>query len=173
MHHTLATHWARIVELLYAAERLQQLSSDPQIVDPQVRTLPTQTPREGIGIVEAPRGTLIHHCQTNEKGVIQKANLIVATQNNAARIAMSVEKTAQAYVRNGDISDGILNMVEMALRAYDPCLGCATHALPGSVPLLIRARDPLGNIVAVLCRDVNGHVCRGPGPPLSSTAVGS
>lgn len=170
VHHTLATHWARIVELLYAAERLQQLSSDPQIVDPEVRTLPTQTPREGIGIVEAPRGTLIHHYQTDEKGVIRKANLIVATQNNAARIAMSVEKTAQAYVRRGDISDRILNMVEMALRAYDPCLGCATHALPGSMPLLIRARDPLGKIVAVLCRDVNGQMRQNPGLPLGSAA---
>ena len=173
VHHTLAIHWARIVELLYAAERLQQLSSDPRIGDSEVRTLPTQIPREGVGIVEAPRGTLIHHYQADEKGVIQKANLIVATQNNAARIAMSIEKTAQAYVKNGNISDGILNMVEMALRAYDPCLGCATHALPGSVPLLIRARDPLGNIVGVLYRDLNGHVRRNPDLPLDSMAVGS
>jgi len=173
VHHTLATHWARIVELLYAAERLQQLSCDPQILDPEVRTLPTQIPREGVGIVEAPRGTLIHHYQTDEKGIIRKANLIVATQNNAARIAMSVEKTAQAYVRSGDISDGILNMVEMALRAYDPCLGCATHALSGSVPLLIRAHDPLGKTVTVLYRDVNGSVRRNPGLPMGSTAGGS
>jgi F420-non-reducing hydrogenase large subunit len=160
VHHTLATHWARIVELLYAAERLQQLSSDPQISDPEVRTLPAQIPREGIGVVEAPRGTLIHHYQTDENGIIRKANLIVATQNNAARIALSVEKSARAYVRGIDVSEGMLNMVEMALRAYDPCLGCATHALPGSVPLLLQIRNPLGKIVAVLCRDADGHVRR-------------
>lgn len=160
VHHTLAIHWARIVELLYAAERLQELSSDPQLVDPEVRALPMQPPQEGVGIVEAPRGTLIHHYQTDHKGIIRKANLIVATQNNSARIAMSIEKTAQAYVKNGIISDGILNMVEMALRAYDPCLGCATHALPESTPLLIQVRDPRGKIVAVLCRDVSGQVRR-------------
>jgi len=160
VHHTLATHWARIVELVYAAERLQQLSSDPQIVDPEVRTLPTQNPSEGIGVVEAPRGTLIHHYQTDQKGVIRKANLIVATQNSAARIAMSVEKSAAAYVKAGNISDSILNMVEMALRAYDPCLGCATHSMPGSMPLLIRARDPVGKVLAVLYRDSRGCVKR-------------
>jgi len=160
IHHTLATHWARIVELIYAAERLQELSSDPQIVDADVRTLATQIPREGIGVVEAPRGTLIHHYQTDEKGVIRKANLVVATQNSAARIAMSVGKSAQAYVKAGNVSDGILNMVEMALRAYDPCLGCATHSMPGSMPLLIRARNPHGKILAVLYRDSQGRVHR-------------
>ena len=160
IHHTLATHWARIVELIYAAERLQELSSDPRILDPQVRAIPTQIPREGIGVVEAPRGTLIHHYQTDERGVIRKANLIVATQNSAARIALSVEKSAATYVKGGEISDGMLNMVEMALRAYDPCLGCATHSIPGNMPLLIRARDPLGKIVAVLYRDSEGRVCR-------------
>jgi F420-non-reducing hydrogenase large subunit len=173
VHQTLATHWARIVELLYAAERLQELSSDPQIVDPHVRTIPTETPREGFGVVEAPRGTLVHHYQTNEKGVVTKANLIVATQNNAARIALSVQKAAEAYVHAGEISDGVLNMVEMALRAYDPCLGCATHTMPGDMPLMIRVRDPLGSTLAVISRDLDGRVVRNPGLLSGMTTVRS
>jgi len=158
VHHTLANHWARIVELLYAAERMQELSADPEIIDPHVRAVPTETPREGIGVVEAPRGTLIHHYQTDEKGIIRKANLIVATQNNAARIALGVGKTAKALVREGKISEGILNTVEMVLRAYDPCLGCATHSLPGRMPLLIQLRDRQGRILATSYRDSEGRV---------------
>ncbi|MDR5695179.1 MAG: Ni/Fe hydrogenase subunit alpha [Armatimonadota bacterium] len=162
VHHTLANHWARVIELLYAAERMKELADDPELIDPQVRTLPTATPREGIGVVEAPRGTLIHHYQTDERGVIQKANLIVATQNNAARIAMSVEKAAKGLISGGSIPEGILNMVEMAFRAYDPCHACATHSLPGSMPLLIRVRDPKGKTVATLRRDFDGSVYREP-----------
>ena len=91
-------------------------------------------------MVEAPRGTLFHHYKTDEKGLVSKANLIVATQNNAARIAMSVEKAAKGLVTRENMSEGVLNMVEMAFRAYDPCLGCATHALPGDMPLQVRVR---------------------------------
>ncbi len=131
VHHTLANHWARVIELIYAAERLEQLANDPAITSPEIRTLPTETPRQGVGVVEAPRGTLIHHYQTDSKGLIQKANLIVATQNNAARMAMSVEKAAKGLISKGEVSEGVLNMVEMAFRAYDPCNGCATHSLPG------------------------------------------
>jgi F420-non-reducing hydrogenase large subunit len=160
VHHTLATHWARVVELLYAAERMKELAADPQLTDPNIRTLPTATPREGIGVVEAPRGTLFHHYQTDEKGIIQKANLIVATQNNAARIAMSVEKAAKGLISNGNVSEGILNMVEMAFRAYDPCHGCATHSLPGSMPLLLRVHDHRGNLLTTLRRDFDGGVHR-------------
>lgn len=160
VHHTLAIHWARVVELLYAAERMRQLARDPELTDPQVRTLPTATPREGVGVVEAPRGTLIHHYQTDERGIIQKANLIVATQNNAARIAMSVEKAAKGLISKGKVSEGILNMVEMAFRAYDPCHGCATHSLPGSMPLVFRVHNHSGNVVTTLRRDFDGSVHR-------------
>jgi coenzyme F420-reducing hydrogenase alpha subunit len=120
VHHTLANHWARLIELLYAAERMHELANDPEITSRNVRTIPTATPKEGIGVVEAPRGTLIHHYQTDEKGLITKANLIVATQNNAARIAMSVEKAARSVIKNGKIDDGVLNLIEIAFRAYDP-----------------------------------------------------
>jgi len=141
VHFTLATHWARLIELLYAAERMAELAGDPEIISPTVRTLPTQTPKEGIGVVEAPRGTLIHHYQTDEKGLITHANLIVATQNNAARIALSVDKAARGVIKNGKVDDGILNMIEMAFRAYDPCNGCATHSLPGQMPLVVSVYD--------------------------------
>jgi F420-non-reducing hydrogenase large subunit len=103
--------------------------------------------------VEAPRGTLFHHYQTDERGVITKANLIVATQNNAARIAMSVDKSAKGVIREGKIDDGILNLVEMAFRAYDPCHGCATHCLPGNMPLAVRVFDSQGNLVQEIRRD--------------------
>ncbi|HBZ02154.1 MAG TPA: Ni/Fe hydrogenase subunit alpha, partial [candidate division Zixibacteria bacterium] len=153
VHHTLANHWARLVEMLYAAERTLELSKDPEIINPNVRTLPTEKPKEGIGIVEAPRGTLFHHYQSDERGVVTKANLIVATQNNAARMAMSVDKAARGLIKNGKADDGILNMVEMAFRAYDPCHGCATHALPGQVPILVRIYGKDGTVVQEIRRD--------------------
>jgi len=141
VHHTLATSWARLVELMYAAERIQELANDPEVFSPDVRTIPTEKPNEGIGVVEAPRGTLIHHYRTDERGLITSANLIVATQNNAARIALSVDKAAKAAITDGQVDDGVLNLVEMAFRAYDPCHGCATHALPGQMPLVARVYD--------------------------------
>jgi F420-non-reducing hydrogenase large subunit len=138
VHHTLATHWARVVEIVAAAERMVQLVHDPELTSPNIRTLPTKKPTIGIGVVEAPRGTLYHHYETDARGLITKANLIVATQNNAARIAMSVEKAAKGLIKQGAVSDGLLNMVEMAFRAYDPCFGCATHSLPGHLPLRVQ-----------------------------------
>ncbi|MCJ7514460.1 MAG: Ni/Fe hydrogenase subunit alpha [Dehalococcoidia bacterium] len=136
VHQTLATHWARLVELLYAAERLLELSQDPEITSPDIRTIPTATPDEGVGIVEAPRGTLTHHYITDENGIIKKANLIVATVNNVAAINMSVKKAAQSLIKPGkNITEGLLNRIEMAWRPYDPCFGCATHTLPGQSPM--------------------------------------
>ena len=160
VHHTLANHWARVVELLYATERMKELASDPQLTDPTVRILPTEKPTEGVGIVEAPRGTLIHHFKTDERGMILSANLIVATQNNAARIAMSVEKAAKGLISGANVPEGVLNKVEMAFRAYDPCHGCATHSLPGSMPLLLRVRDQQGKTLATLQRNTNGKISR-------------
>ncbi len=141
VHHTLANHWARVVEMLYAAERMVELVHDPDLIQPHVRTLPHETPSVGIGAVEAPRGTLFHHYETDAAGLVRQANLIVATQNNAARIAMSVEKAAKDLIHRGEVNEGLLNMVEMAFRAYDPCFGCATHSLPGHVPLVVNLYD--------------------------------
>ena len=153
VHHTLATHWARLVELLYAAERLLELSTDPDITNPHVRNLPTEKPTEGVGIVEAPRGTLTHHYITDERGIVKKANLIVGTTNNYAPIAISVRKAAQAVIQKGVVTEGILNRVEMAFRSYDPCFGCATHTLSGQVPLEVRIFDAAGNMKDVLKRE--------------------
>jgi F420-non-reducing hydrogenase large subunit len=153
VHHTLANHWARLIELLYAAERAYELAKDPDIINPNVRTIPTKTPSEGIGVVEAPRGTLIHHYCSDDRGIVTKANLIVATQNNAARMAMSVDKAARGVIKAGKVDDGILNMVEMAFRAYDPCHGCATHALPGQMPIIVRVFDSKKQLTQEVRRD--------------------
>jgi F420-non-reducing hydrogenase large subunit len=155
VHHTLATHWARLVELLFAAERWVQLATDPEITSPNYRTLPTQKPTEGVGCVEAPRGTLTHHYATDERGILTKVNLIVGTTNNNAAICMSVKKVAQSVIKKGKpLTEGLLNRVEMAFRAYDPCFGCATHSLPGQMPLEVTLRDPHGEVVERLSQFV-------------------
>jgi F420-non-reducing hydrogenase large subunit len=137
VHNTLAFHWARLIEALQAAETMVLLLEDKSITDTNIRNIPTQTPTEGVGIIEAPRGILVHHYKTNEKGIVTDANLIVATIGNSAAINMSIEKAAKAYIKGGNVSEGLLNMAEMAFRPYDPCHGCGTHSLPGDMPLLI------------------------------------
>jgi len=155
VHGTLATHWARLIELLYAAERLVELSTDPRVTDPEVRVVPTEVPHEGVGIVEAPRGTLTHHYITDENGIVEKCNLIVGTTNNYAPMSISIKKAAQALIHNGEVREGLLNKVEMAFRSYDPCLGCATHTLPGQTPLQVRIRDEQGDVVEVLEQNID------------------
>lgn len=151
VHHRLSTHWARLIELLYAAERWVELASDDEIASDNYRTIPTETPTEGVGIVEAPRGTLTHHYWTDERGVVTKANLIVGTTNNYAPISMSIKKAAQSFITQGTVvTEGLLNRVEMAFRLYDPCLSCATHSLPGNMPLQVTLRDVDGNPIDVL-----------------------
>lgn len=153
VHHTLANHWARVIEMIYAAERIEQLVNDPEITSPDVRCIPTQTPTEGMGIVEAPRGTLFHHYQTDANGLITMANMVVATGNNAARIAMSVDRAAKGLIKGGNVTEGLLNKVEMAFRAYDPCLGCATHTLPGHMPLIAKIYNPAREVVQELIQN--------------------
>jgi coenzyme F420-reducing hydrogenase alpha subunit len=148
VHHTLANHWARLVELLYAAEHMRELAQDDKLLSPDYRVLPTAVPREGVGVVEAPRGTLIHHYQTDERGIVQSANLVVATQNNAARIAMSVDKAAKGLIHGSNVPETVLNRIEMAFRAYDPCNACATHSFPGGARLALRVHDCQGNVIA-------------------------
>ncbi len=151
VHHRLAIHWARLIELLYAAERIVELATDPEITSPDFHRIPTETPTEGIGIVEAPRGTLTHHYWTDDRGIVTKVNLIVGTTNNYAPISMSIKKAAETLIHRGTIvTEGMLNMVEMAFRAYDPCFGCATHSLPGQMPLEVVIRDSEGNLVKTL-----------------------
>ena len=153
VHHTLANHWARVIEMIYAAERLNELLEDPEITNPEVRRIPTAVPKVGMGVVEAPRGTLFHHYETDQQGLIRLANLVVATGNNAARIAMSVERAAKGLIKGGEVTEGLLNKVEMAFRAYDPCLGCATHSLPGHLPLRVNIYDRKRNLLRQLVND--------------------
>ena len=153
VHATLAFHWARVIEILYAAERLLELCQDKEITSTEVRTIPTATPDEGVGVVEAPRGVLIHHYQTDESGIIQKVNLIVATVMNNPAMNMSVKRAAQGLIKKGKVaSEGLLNMVEMAFRAYDPCMACATHTLPGQMPLEIVIYNSQGEVAEKLSR---------------------
>jgi F420-non-reducing hydrogenase large subunit len=151
VHHRLAIHWARLIELLYAAERWVELATDPEITSENVRIVPTAIPTEGVGIVEAPRGTLTHHYWTDERGIVTRANLIVGTTNNYAPISMSISKAARSFIKQGTVvTEGLLNRVEMAFRAYDPCFGCATHSLPGRMPLEVTVADARGQVVTVL-----------------------
>jgi F420-non-reducing hydrogenase large subunit len=137
---TLAFHWARLIELLYVTERAKELITDADITSQKIRNKVGE-PGEGFGVVEAARGTLIHHYKLDEHGLVKKANLIVATTNNAGAITMSVRDAAKGIIHNGKIDDGLLNKVEMAFRAYDPCFACATHALPGSMSMQVDIYD--------------------------------
>jgi F420-non-reducing hydrogenase large subunit len=155
VQHTLATHWARLVELLYATERWVELSTDPEITGEEFRVLPTETPTEGVGCVEAPRGTLTHHYHTDERGILTKVNLIVGTTNNNAAINMSVKRAAETLITKGvEIKEGLLNTIEMAYRAYDPCMACATHNLPGQMPLEVTIRTPDGEVLDRLTKNI-------------------
>ncbi len=153
VHATLAFHWARLIEILYAAERLLELCQDSEITSPEVRTVPTATPDEGVSIIEAPRGTLIHHYQTDDRGMVQKVNLIVATAHNYPAMNMSIKKAAQGLIKKGQaVSEGLLNMVEMAFRAYDPCMACATHMLTGQMPIEVVIYNSNREVVERLSR---------------------
>jgi len=136
VHSTLAFHWARLIELLYAAEHALELSRDPEITSTDVRNKPGE-PGEGVGIVEAARGTLIHHYVLDEDALIKDVNLIVATTNNYPAICMSIRNAAKDLIHGDKVDQGILNMVEMAFRAYDPCFACATHYAVGQMPLTV------------------------------------
>ena len=155
VHQTLATHWARLVELLYAAERLYELVRDEEICSPSVRAIPTATPYEGVGVVEAPRGVLIHHYKTDDKGIVRQLNIVVATAHNYGAMCLGIKKAAMGVIQKGTaITEGVLNRVEMAFRAYDPCFACATHSLPGEMPLEVVVRDAEGKIVEQLRQNV-------------------
>jgi F420-non-reducing hydrogenase large subunit len=140
VHATLAFHWARLIELMYATERGLELIKDPEITSKNIRNKPGK-PGEGVGIVEAARGTLIHHYQLDENALAKKVNLVVATTHNAPGICMSIKNAAQGIIKNGVVNDGLLNMVEMAFRAYDPCWACATHFAIGEMPLEVNVFD--------------------------------
>ncbi len=145
VHHTMAMHWARVIELVYASEHLLELAQDPEITDTNIKGK-RDTPGEGVGILEAPRGTLVHHYVSDENGIVTDVNLVVGTTNNNAPINLDVKKAASALIKNWQVSQGLLNTIEMAYRAYDPCNSCATHTLPGQSPLVVNIRKPDGSM---------------------------
>ncbi len=152
-HYTLAFHWARLIEVMYAAEDMVKILEDETITNPDIRNIPTETPDEGVGVIEAPRGILFHHYKTDDNGIVKAVNLIVATVGNSAAMSMSIAKAAKNLIKNGEVNNGILNMIEMAFRPYDPCLACATHSLPGQTPLIVNIHSVNGEIVKIIRRD--------------------
>ena len=153
VHFRLATHWARLIELLYAAERMLELANDPEITSPELRTRPQGITGTGIGCVEAPRGTLTHHYEADERGVLTRVNMIVGTTNNHAPMTMSIKRAAERIITKGKVvEEGMLNRIEMAFRLYDPCLSCATHAAVGKMPLRVTIRDCSGEVVRTMSR---------------------
>jgi F420-non-reducing hydrogenase large subunit len=136
----LANHWARLVEMQQNVEMLERYCADPEITSPEYRVVPSRITGEGVGIVEAMRGTLTHHYTCDKNGICTSANLIVGTTNNNGPIHMATKKVATALIQPGKVPDqGLLNMIEMAFRCFDPCFSCATHSLPGKLPLEVRA----------------------------------
>jgi len=151
VHSTLAFHWARLIELLYATERGIELIKDPEITSTNIRNKPGE-PGHGVGIVEAARGTLIHDYTLDKDALIKDVNLIVATTNNYPAICMSIRDAAKGLIHGGKFDNGILNKVEMAFRAYDPCFGCATHFAVGQMPLTVQVFDSQKQLVQKLER---------------------
>jgi NAD-reducing hydrogenase large subunit len=142
-HSAFLYHYARLIEILYALERIEALLNDPQILETHVRATAAVNALEGVGMIEAPRGTLIHHYKVNEEGAITWANLIVATGHNNLAIGRSVQQVAEHYVDGAKLNEGMLNHVSAVVRAYDPCLSCSTHA-DGSLAMRIQLRDAEG-----------------------------
>jgi len=135
----MAQHWARLIEMVQNAEMLRKYVADPEITSDKFRVIPSKITGEGVGIVEAMRGTLTHHYTCDQNGICTSANLIVGTTNNNAPIHMMTKKVAATMIKPGKEPDqGILNLVEMAFRAFDPCFSCATHSLPGQMPLEVK-----------------------------------
>ncbi len=159
VHQTLAYHWARLIEMLQAAELVARYAADERLTSTDIRTIPGKPVGMGVGTVEAPRGLLTHHYTTDENGIVTRVNMIVGTTYNYPAIQMSVQRAARGLVKAGtQLTEPVMNRIEMAFRAYDPCFGCATHALPGSGPLEVRAYGPDGAILDRIARDHEGRV---------------
>ncbi len=155
VHNRLLNHAARLVEMLHAAERMEELAALPELTDPEVRTpVPLLPVRErAVGCIEAPRGTLFHDYTVDAEGVVTGVNLIVATTCNNAAIGLSLADAARGLIHAGTpVDDSILNRIEMAIRAHDPCLACASHALPGGMPLRVTVRGATGATLATVER---------------------
>ncbi|MCX7590735.1 MAG: Ni/Fe hydrogenase subunit alpha, partial [Kiritimatiellae bacterium] len=142
---TMAYHWARMIELLHAAEKIADLLHDPDLQGTDLMVSGKRR-SEAVGLIEAPRGTLFHHYQVDDNGLVMRCNLIVSTTNNNMPMNRAVEKVARDYLEGTQITEGLLNRIEVAIRAYDPCLSCATHAL-GQMPLILELYDHRGQLL--------------------------
>jgi len=151
---TLAYHWARMIEVLHCAEAIERLLNDPDISGDDL-VVTGEKRHEGVGVIEAPRGTLFHHYKVDEEGLIEKANLIVSTTSNNQAMNESVRSVANQYIDGNEVTEGLLNHLEVAVRAYDPCLSCATHAL-GKMPLQVELLDTAGNQLDQLSKGSDG-----------------
>jgi NAD-reducing hydrogenase large subunit len=145
-------HYARLIEDLFCVERVRELCEDEDILSQDIKNTRIDMQNEGVGVIEAPRGTLWHHYWTNDDGVMEKANLIVATGNNNWAMNKSVDMVAKTFVDGNNVTEGMLNRVEAAIRCYDPCLSCSTHAL-GQMPMIIDILGPEGERVKQFRRD--------------------
>ncbi len=155
---TLAYHWARMIEMLHAAEAIERLLEDPDLLGTDLVTRGARA-LEGVGVVEAPRGTLFHHYKINENDAVEKANLIVSTTNNNQAMNEAVRQVAARYLDGRKLTEGLLNHIEVAIRAYDPCLSCATHAL-GRMPLEVSLLAADGELLDRLVRSAEGGLSR-------------
>ncbi len=151
-HSAFLYHYARLIEIVYALEKIQSLLDDPRILDTHVRATAGVNALEGVGMIEAPRGTLIHHYKVNEDGAITWANLIVATGHNNLAIGRSVKQVSEHFIDGTRLTEGMLNRVSAVVRAYDPCLSCSTHAL-GVPAVHIELVDSAGNLLDELKND--------------------
>ena len=152
VENTLYYHYARLIETLYAAEQVKFLLDDPDILSNDVLNTCHNPQPQGVGVIEAPRGTLIHHYWAKENGQIEKVNLIVSTGHNNWAMCEAVDSVAKTYITGPDIHEGLLNRVEAAIRAHDPCLSCSTHAV-GQMPIIMELRDANDELIQTVSRD--------------------
>jgi NAD-reducing hydrogenase large subunit len=153
VENTLYYHYARLIETVFALERVQVLLGDPDILSGDILNTRRDYTGEGVGVIEAPRGTLFHHYRANANGQLERVNLIVATGHNNWAMSKAVDSVAKTYITAGQpITEGLLNRIEAAIRAHDPCLSCSTHAL-GQMPMVVDVLDADGNVVRTLKRD--------------------
>ncbi len=152
VENTLYYHYARLIEALFAAEMVRVLCDDPDITGTDILNTKKENRGQGVGVVEAPRGTLIHHYWADENGQLQRVNLIVSTGHNNWAMSNAVDSVAKTYISGHEIREGLLNRVEAAIRAYDPCLSCSTHAV-GQMPIQLDVLDSQGNLVKSLNRN--------------------
>jgi NAD-reducing hydrogenase large subunit len=148
---TLYYHYARLIECLFAAERVRTLLDDPDLLSTDILNTRHNFKGVGVGVIEAPRGTLWHHYWAKENGQLERVNLIVATGNNNWAMCEAVDNVAKTYVKGPQVTEGMLNRVEAAVRAHDPCLSCSTHAV-GQMPMEIEILDPEGNLIQKIVR---------------------